>query len=286
LAVVAKRSQLHKALHGKLSLPAGAAGGWDESGDTMNKVLLAGIALALGTGVASAADLPVKAPPVYVPPAFSWTGCYIGGNIGAAWNRTNWTDSLFGLTWGNTHQTRFIGGGQVGCNYQFNNPGLVVGVEGDFDWVEHDVNGNNIVIGPRGHTFFLSSNDTRIATLAGRFGFAVDHALFYGKAGGAWVGNDGFTVVDQTTGQAFVGDNSNTASGWMAGIGLEYAFTNNWTAKIEYDYIGLSGRTFVVPGTVIPALAGDTITSNHNVQMLKFGFNYLFSWGGPVVARY
>jgi OmpA family protein len=97
----------------------------------------------------------------------------------------------------------------------------------------------------------------------------VDHALFYGKAGGAWVGNDGFAVVDQTTRQAFVGDNSNTASGWMAGVGLEYAFTNNWTAKIEYDYIGLSGRTFVVPGTVIPALAGDTITSNHNVQMLK-----------------
>jgi outer membrane immunogenic protein len=72
----------------------------------------------------------------------------------------------------------------------------------------------------------------------------------------------------------------------MVGAGIEYAFTNNWTAKFEYDYIGLPGRTFVVPGTVFPALAGDTITSNHNVQMVKFGINYLFNWGSPVVARY
>src|SRR5215471_10722936 len=68
-----------------------------ESGDTMKKALFASVALiALGTGLASAADLPVKAPPapVYAPPIFSWTGCYIGGNIGAAWARSNWTDTL------------------------------------------------------------------------------------------------------------------------------------------------------------------------------------------------
>ena len=70
------------------------------------------------------------------------------------------------------------------------------------------------------------------------------------------------------------------------GAGIEYAFTNNWTVKLEYDYLGLPSRTFVVTGTVIPALAGDTITSNHNVQELKLGVNYLFNFGGPVVARY
>ena len=68
------------------------------------------------------------------------------------------------------------------------------------------------------------------------------------------LGNNGFTVVDQTTGAAFVGTNSNTASGWLAGAGIEYAFTNNWTGKIEYDYIGLPGRTFVVSGAVFPAV--------------------------------
>src|SRR5262249_32745281 len=112
-----------------------------ENVDTMNKALIASVALiALGTSVAGAADLPVKAPPapVYVPPAFSWTGCYIGGNLGGAWAHSDWHESRFGLDWGNTSDGRFIGGGQIGCNYQFGNPGFVIGVEGDFDWV-----GNN-----------------------------------------------------------------------------------------------------------------------------------------------
>jgi outer membrane immunogenic protein len=258
----------------------------------MKNTLIAGAALlALGTGVAGAADLPIKAPPVYMPPAFSWTGCYIGGNVGGAWARSNWSDSLFGLNWGNISDTRFIGGFQGGCNYQFGNPGFVIGVEGDFDWVGNNNGGRTVVVPAgfpgAGDVISLSSNDTRIATLAGRFGYGVDHALFYGKFGAGWVGNNGFTIVDQTTGAAFVGTNSNTASGWMAGAGLEYAFTNNWTAKIEYDYIGLPGRSFVLPGVLVPALAGDTITSNHNVQMVKFGINYLFNGGGgAVVARY
>jgi outer membrane immunogenic protein len=262
-----------------------------ESGDTMKKALIAGTAmLALGTGVAGAADLPVKAPPYVPPPAFSWTGCYFGGNIGGAWAQSNWTDSLFGLNWGNTSDTRFIGGIQGGCNYQFSNPGFVVGVEGDFDWVGNNGNGRTVTIPagfPRaGDVINLTSNDTRIATLAARFGYGVDRALFYGKLGGGWVGNNGFTVVDQTTGAAFVGTNSNTASGWLVGAGIEYAFTNNWTAKVEYDYIGLQSRSFVLPGVFVPALAGDVITSNHNVQEVKFGINYLFNFGGPVVARY
>jgi len=130
------------------------------------------------------------------------------------------------------------------------------------------------------------SNDTRIATLAARFGFAADRALFYGKVGGGWVGNNGFTLTDLTTGQVFTGETSRTLSGWMVGAGLEYAFTDNWSAKFEYDYIGLGGRSFTLPGIIIPALAGDTITSDHNVQLIKLGINYRFGWGGPVVARY
>jgi outer membrane immunogenic protein len=256
----------------------------------MKKALIAVIALlALGTGAASAADLPVKAPPapVYAPPIFTWTGFYIGGNIGAAWAHTEWHDSLFGLDWDRTSDARFMGGGQVGVNYQFAGSSFVIGAEGQFDWVGNNGGNGITVIGPRGHGFQIVSNDTRIATLAARFGYAVDRALFYGKAGGAWVGNDGFTVTDQTTSQVFVGDTSHTLSGWMVGAGIEYAFTDNWSAKFEYDFIGLGSRSFVLPGTVIPALAGDTITSDHNnVQLVKLGINYRFNWGGPVVARY
>jgi opacity protein-like surface antigen len=84
---------------------------------------------------ASAADLSVKARPAPppLPPPFSWTGFYIGGNLGGAWVHSNVTDRLFGLSFNNgNNRGVFIGGGQTGFNYQFTN--FVVGVEGDFDW--------------------------------------------------------------------------------------------------------------------------------------------------------
>jgi outer membrane immunogenic protein len=239
---------------------------------------------------AHAADLPAAVPayraPVYAPTIFTWTGFYIGGNIGAAWAQSEWTDSRFGLDWGRTSDARFIGGGQIGFNYQFAGSSFVIGAEADFDWFGNN-NGNGVtVVGPLGHSFNIVSNDTRIATLAARFGYGFERALFYGKAGAGWVGNDGFTITDLTTSQSFIGSTSNTVSGWLVGAGIEYAFTNNWTVKLEYDFLGLPSRTFVLPGVVIPALAGDSITGDHNVQMVKLGVNYLFNWGGPVVARY
>jgi outer membrane immunogenic protein len=249
---------------------------------TMKKLLLGTAAIvALACGSAGAADLPVyKAPP---PPIFTWTGFYIGGNIGAAWARSEWHDSFFGLDWDRSSDARFIGGGQIGFNYQFNC--WVLGVEAEFDGVGNNGGDGVTRVGPLGHGFQVTSKDTRITTLAARFGYANNNWLFYGKAGGGWVGNNGFTVTDLTTGREFVGDNSNTASGWLVGAGLEYAITNNWTVKLEYDYLKLPGRTFVLPGVLIPALAGDTITSDHNVQMVKLGVNYLFNWGGGV-GRY
>ena len=68
------------------------------------------------------------APP---PPVFSWTGFYIGGNLGGAWARGSVNDSLFGLS-ASSDRSGFIGGGQVGVNYQFSN--IVLGAEWDFDW--------------------------------------------------------------------------------------------------------------------------------------------------------
>jgi outer membrane immunogenic protein len=108
---------------------------------------------------------------------------------------------------------------------------------------------------------------------------AWDRVLFYGKGGGAWVGANSFTVTDLTTGASLSGSNSNSSTGWTAGVGLEWAFAGNWTARFEYDYIGLGNRTFVVPLTS-PVLAGDTFTANRNVQLVTVGINYLFNWGG------
>ena len=119
-----------------------------------------------------------------------------------------------------------------------------------------------------------------------RFGVTNGPWLFYGKAGGGWVGNDDFTINNLTTGTSITASNNNTNSGWLVGAGIEWAFAPNWSAKIEYNYIGLGDRTFVVPGAV-PLLAGDTITSNHNIQLIKVGFNWRFGGGGytaPMVA--
>src|SRR3974390_2796916 len=100
------------------------------------KKLLLGIASAVGVlGAASlgqAADMAVKAPPPIAAPIFTWTGFYLGGNLGAAWAQRSVTD-VFGNTFTRTSDARFIGGGQLGYNWQFTN--FVLGVEGDIDGI-------------------------------------------------------------------------------------------------------------------------------------------------------
>ena len=254
----------------------------------MKKAVL--IALALTTLVGSpalAADLSrpapaYKAPPPPPAPIFTWTGFYLGGNLGGAWAQRDITDSLYGLTWGSgSSNAVFIGGGQAGFNYQFGR--FVLGVEGDFDWAANSHNSAAIVV-PNvgsGDLIQITSNNRWITTLAARFGVAFNNVLLYGKAGGGWVGNNGVTVTDLTTGTSITGFNNNTRSGWLAGAGVEWAFAHNWTVKFECDYLGLGSRTIVVPAGA-PFPVGDTFTLGRNVQEVKVGFNYLFNWGGPV----
>ena len=250
----------------------------------MKKRLLAFAAVAtLLTAPAVAADLRKPAyrppPPPPPPPIFSWAGFYLGGNIGAAWFHREVSDSFFGFKFDNGSNGVFIGGGQLGYNAQFNN--VVLGVEWDFDWTGNNNNtGNGVFIPGRG-LLVVTSNNRFITTLAARFGLAYGPWLFYGKAGGGWVGNNDFTITNVTTGASITGFND-TTGGWLLGAGIEWAFAPSWSAKIEYDFLGLEDRTFIVPPGFL--VAGDTFTSrNRNVQMLKVGFNYRFGWGygGP-----
>ena len=257
------------------------------------KTLVASVAFSvLGTAVAGAADMPMRAPPPPPPPPlFSWTGFYVGGNIGGAWSRNTWTDTILLTNFNNGgNNGTFIGGGQFGVNYQVGN--FVIGGEWDFDWAGNHNNGNGVIT-PLGN-IVVTNNDRWITTIAARFGWAVDHWLFYGKAGGGWVGNNNLTITNTTTGvslstcsnlntfnNGFNNCGNNNTGGWLVGAGFEYAFTNNWTVKLEYDYLGLGNRTFLIPATAA-ILPGDTFTSgNRNVQMFKVGFNYLFNWGAP-----
>jgi outer membrane immunogenic protein len=241
---------------------------------------LAAAAVALAASqVASAADLPPRpAPAPYIPavvPAYNWTGFYIGGNAGAAWTQIHVDDSL-GNSWNNSQQAVFAGGGQVGANYQFN--WLVVGVEADFDWLANNHNSTNAVSIPGGDSFQLSANDRWITTLAGRVGYAANNWLFYAKGGGGWVGVNHPTLTDVTTTNSISLSNSNSTTGWLAGGGIEWGFAPNWTARVEYDFLGLNDSSFTVTpfGT---ALDNRVITTHDvNVQTLTVGVNYLFNW--------
>jgi outer membrane immunogenic protein len=118
-----------------------------------------------------------------------------------------------------------------------------------------------------------------ITTVAARFGVAYDRILWYGKAGGGWVGHDDLTITNVTTGASISAGNDGTRSGFLLGAGIEWAFADNWSAKVEYNYLGLDSRTFVVPAGA-PVFAGDTFNhGDRNIQMVKAGVNYRFNFG-------
>jgi outer membrane immunogenic protein len=247
----------------------------------MKRVVFALATTGLVCGQALAADLPVAAPPrapaAFVPvvPPFSWSGIYIGGNAGAAWNRGTVSDAFGNSFTLPSNNAVFTGGGQVGGNWQIG--GLVLGVEGQFDWLANQNNASaGIVISPSGNTLQVISTDRWLTTLTGRAGWAVDHWLFYAKGGGAWVGNQSFTVNNVTTGGSFTTSNGGWNTGWTAGGGIEWAFAGPWSVKVEYDYIRLSSNSFTVPATSA-FLPNDTFTTaNRNIQMVLGGINYRF----------
>jgi outer membrane immunogenic protein len=257
-------------------------------GNAMKKILLAvvGAAALFAGGPASAADIyrgPPPPPPPVVFPIYNWTGFYVGGNIGGAWRHDDFTDTLFGVDFSDNNRGVFIGGGQVGFNYQFFN-GFVLGAEFDFDWAANNNNTSDTIFTAFG-PLQATANNRWVSTLAARFGWAFDRWLIYGKAGGGWVGNDNFTITNTQTGASFNFSNNSDNVGWLVGVGTEWAFAGPWSARIEYDYLGLNSRTFNGDGVIFPIT--DTFNSgNRNIQMVTFGINYRFGWGGPVVARY
>src|SRR6516225_10935539 len=155
--------------------------------------LLAAAVVALAAGqTASAADLARRAPPpaapAYIPPpVFSWTGFYIGGNLGVAWTDGDLCCDDFGNSIGISQHAVFTGGGQVGANYQWN--WLVLGVEGDLDWLANNNNSSRTLI-VNNNAFQLSANDRWIATVTGRVGYAFNWGT-WGGAPGWGLGNGG-----------------------------------------------------------------------------------------------
>jgi len=242
------------------------------------RALAGGLGLAAGTALSicsvHAADLPMpaKAPPTapvaYAPAAvYNWTGFYLGGNLGAGFGSSSWSDPVTGANNSFNSKAGFLGGGQVGANYQWNH--LVLGVEGDFDWAKGmGLSGSGLDSVGNG----INTGVNFTSTVTGRIGAAFDRLLVYGK-GGLALAQDNSTFTD-----TFGNSASNTfmRTGWTVGGGLEYALGSNWTARIEYDYLGFGSQSlsFATPTTPLYST-----NASLNVQEVKAGLNFKF--GGP-----
>ena len=210
-------------------------------------------ALCFGATFAFAADLPAAAPipsPAYLPPVYNWTGFYIGGNMGAGWSGLsagNFSDTL-GSSFTAPTNTQFVGGAQVGANYQFWG-GVVIGAEAMFDWLTVSHNNPVTATDPTNTVAVnLGVADARwLSTATGKVGYAWDRVLLYAKGGGAWVATTSPSISVGGVPASFSGVSSTTASTWTAGFGLEWAFSGNWSARAEYDYIALPNQSVRMP---------------------------------------
>src|SRR5262245_40877725 len=288
----------------------------------MIKPLLATVALAAiaaGTS-ARAADMPVKAPAYRAPPpaVFTWTGFYVGANAGYGWD-TGSIDlaavppftAFFApaIARGeippssDLHARGFIGGLQAGYNFQ-SGP-IVYGVETDFSYARvrgTALNVSNGLLNPV-ITTAQDSNLHWLGTLRGRLGvLPTPVSLFYVTGGLAY----GHTAASTTTTVPTVtfptvppsvsrcpdlnlfcstGSSSKTRAGWTIGGGLEYAFGQNWSAKLEYLYYDLGRESYLTVTQAAlaptPVMQADAKFAGH---IARVGINYRF--GGPVVARY
>jgi len=234
-------------------------------------VLAGGLMLATGAAVfatsAQAADLrpappmPTKAPPIaYAPRVFDWSGIYVGGHLGGGFSQSSWSDPITGIGNGTFNNFGFLGGAQAGANMQFNR--LVLGLEGDFSWTSLKASSRDSI----GET--INTNVPWTSTITGRVGAAFDRLLVYGK-GGLALAQDDSSLTD-------LGGHTATDSfmrkGWTAGAGIEYALNDNWSAKIEYDYLGFGSQalSFSTPLEKVGSNA------SLNVQEVKAGVNFRF----------
>jgi outer membrane immunogenic protein len=295
----------------------------------MKKIALSFAALALTAGSALAADLPTrKGPPVLPPPPPPplWTGFYVGLNAGGGWANNNTINTVAFPAAGTIFagplafepalsasgsftsggNGGFIGGGQVGYNFQFYNS-FVAGIEADIQGIAGSSGGQNRVsavpstlLAPFAWTTvsqYRGSIDY-LGTVRGRLGWlATPTLLIYGTGGLAYGGVNlnaaQITTLSGLPGLASLGATSfsDTRVGWTAGGGIEWMFWPNWSAKAEYLYYDLGSVTtsgVSVEPTISTWGYATQSTARFNGNIIRAGLNYHFNWAAPapVVAKY
>lgn len=257
--------------------------------------------IAMGViGLAHAADLPnTKGAPVYAPPpAFSWTGFYIGANVGYDWGYDPVTDVDGwwynpGTVGSRVYPQGITGGAQVGYNYQFA-PVIVAGVEAEGGYIS--LHGSTDYCPFSACNAPLPDDYARVSggaygALTGKFGLTMDRVMLYAKGGVAF---GDFQVSYASPGLAGGGPSNQVNVGWTAGAGVEYALTPNWSIKAEYDFYDLGNTTnYGVPinGYFCTNEVNGACRFQHSLTADKavVGVNYRFDFlapPGPVVAKY
>lgn len=206
---------------------------------TFPAAMLAGTLAVVGLlPAAQAADLakayPVKAPVVV--PVFSWTGLYVGVNVGGAWTSSTSSYDLYPFAYlpgASMSPDGWFGGIQAGYNYQFSN-NVVLGVEADVQIADISDTVADTAGGPPNT---LTAKSQSFGTIRARLGYAFDRVLPYITGGAAWANSK----IEATDGPL---EDSATAWGWTIGGGVEYALTNNWTVRAEYLYSDLGSVTY------------------------------------------
>ena len=237
----------------------------------MEKMRLTSIALlasaALLGASANAADLPQKPlyhPPVAMAPIYNWTGCYIGGNLGGAWGRAEFSGAHTGTASGTN--TGFAGGLQIGCDYQFGQ--FVIGARNMFDWtdVSNDTTfGSGSLAGYTGN-----SKSTWFDTLTARAGFLLQpNFLLYVQGGAAWMQ---WSQNVRSPGGLQVGEISNNKAGWTIGGGAEWMFVPQWSVFLEYNYMDFGSSS----GAVAVGATAYSVNVKNDAQNVLVGLNYKF----------
>lgn len=228
--------------------------------------ILGSTAFLLATVAASAvyaADLSVSTPPqapVETAPVFSWTGFYVGVNAGGGFGGNDEVGfHSFGNylgRYGKLDGSGFLGGGQIGYNYQFD-PNWVVGLEADFQ-------GADISDSFSSSAASASSKIDWYGTVRPRIGYAYDNTLFYGTGGLAY----GHVKYDGSVAGVGSFSDDKTKAGWTIGAGVEHAFTDHVTAKLEYQYVDFGSSN----------VGGDALNSKASLDFhaIRVGLNYKF----------
>lgn len=226
------------------------------------------------TCAASAADLPVKAAAAIpaAPVQFAWTGCFAGVHAGGAFSNDKIASS------GDFSSAGFIGGGQIGCDYQFASA-WVVGVEGRAAWssLTSKTAGKGIdgVTGLTFPTQFTVGNDF-LASATARAGYNfVGGWLVYARGGVAWTHEKAdITFTPPLLGFAVDPRATTTQTGWTAGAGLDWAFAPHWSANFEYDYYDFGGNGFTLTDTINRVTFNGSLKDR--IHTVTVGLNYHF----------